>query len=228
MPFIRLLLLSVVALSLSGCVVHRVHSHTNPEIELGRYRHYAWAPPVPWQTGDARLDNNHIFRAHVQKTIDRHLAGKGFVRESSLRSAELVVRYHATVVERVDVQELAPWDLCTNCKPFVFDAGTLVVDLIDADTQALVWRGWSEGNMNGLIDSQHRLEAEADRIVERIFAVLPGRPLTIDLGRQARGGLSPHRSAAETANDEAVRDSVANDTKLEQIATGDERVGWTL
>lgn len=183
MPFIRLLLFSIVGFSLAGCAVHRVHSHTNPAAELGRYRHYAWAPPVPWQTGDARLDNNGIFRSHLQKTIDRHLAAKGFRQDPSLGSADLVVRYHTTVVERVDVQELAPWDLCTNCKPFVFDAGTLVVDLIDADSHALVWRGWSEGNLSGLIDHQHRLEAEADRIVERIFSTLPAWPLATDPSR---------------------------------------------
>lgn len=205
MRIMKLLLLSFVGFALSGCAVHRVHWHTSTETDLGRYRHYAWAPPVPWQTGDPRLDNNQIFRAHVQNTIDRHLAAKGFVRESSLGSADLIVRYHTTVVERVDVQELAPWEVCTDCKPFVFDAGTLAIDLLDADSLALVWRGWSEGNMNGLIDHQPRLEAEAERLVGRIVAALPQRSPGVDRRRLPRERVP---QPLETVQDVAAREGV--------------------
>ena len=57
----------------------------------------------------------------------------------------------------------------------VYDAGTLVIDLVDARTKTLVWRGWAEGSLEGVIDNQASMEAHIDRAVARVLQQLPPR-----------------------------------------------------
>jgi hypothetical protein len=64
---------------------------------------------------------------------------------------------------------------CDDCRPFVFDAGTIVIDLIDARTHRLVWRGWEEGSIDGLVDNQAWMEQRIDQSVARIIEQLPRR-----------------------------------------------------
>ena len=49
------------------------------------------------------------------------------------------------------------------------------IDFVDARTNTLVWRGWSEGNFDGVIDDQAWMEEQIDRAVIRILERLPGR-----------------------------------------------------
>jgi hypothetical protein len=67
------------------------------------------------------------------------------------------------------------YSTCNDCRSSVYDAGTLVLDFVDARTNALVWRGWSEGNLDGVIDDQAWMEEHIDRAVARILDRLPGR-----------------------------------------------------
>ena len=67
---------------------------------------------------------------------------------------------------RCDVEE---------CRPRVYDAGTLLLDFIDTRTHTLAWRGWAEGSFDGVIDDQQWMEETIDKAVERILARLPQR-----------------------------------------------------
>lgn len=177
LTLVRLVPAAVLALAFTslGCGLRAVHAHTARGVDLGRYQEYAWAPAAQSRTGDPRLDNNDIFREHVREMIDRQLIGKGFTKSPSSLEPDVLVHYHTSISQRMDLHELAPWDVCVECTPFVFDAGTVVIDLVDAQSKSLLWRGWAEGNISGLIDDQARLEVEIARIIGRIFAPLSRR-----------------------------------------------------
>jgi hypothetical protein len=55
----------------------------------------------------------------------------------------------------------------------VYDAGTILIDLVDARTNKLVWRGWAEGGLDGVVDNQDVDEREDRRGVTRILEQLP-------------------------------------------------------
>jgi hypothetical protein len=54
-----------------------------------------------------------------------------------------------------------------------YEAGTLVIDVVDARTNRLIWRGWAENTMDGAIDNQDWMEKTIDHAVARIFTQLP-------------------------------------------------------
>ena len=123
-------------------------------------------------TGDPRFDNNRFFQERVEAAVELQLAARGF--EKAGATPDLLVRYYASVDQQVNADGAdRPFVACEDCRPFVFDAGTIVVDLIDARTKRLVWRGWEEGSIDGVIDNQQWMEKRIDQAVARIIEQLP-------------------------------------------------------
>jgi hypothetical protein len=126
-------------------------------------------------TGDPRLDNNRFFDERVRSQVEKELAKRGYEIITS-GAADLVVHYHANVAQTIDVREIDEgFRSCENedCQPRVFDKGTLFVDLFDARTKTLVWRGWAQGSIDGVIDDQAWMEERIDEAVARILQRLP-------------------------------------------------------
>ena len=153
-----------------------VSSHIERNINVADYVTYDWGPPDNLPVGDPRLDNNPFFRDYVQGAIEKKLAARGFERALT-GDPDLLVHYHASVDQRVDVYEAdARYGYCYgNCEARVVDyeQGTLVVDLVDRKTKKVVWRGWAQDTMNGVIDNQDRLEKQVDEGVARMMLLLP-------------------------------------------------------
>ena len=99
-----------------------------------------------------------------------------------------------------------------NCEPQYsdYEQGTLVIDLVDTNTNKVVWRGWAQDSMNGIIDNQDRLEQQVDESVTKMMMRLPSggaaaalSPSGLDRqseqrpngGGQAHGERAPERHA---------------------------------
>jgi hypothetical protein len=168
--------LLAVALTAGGCAALAVSSYGERGFDVRRYRTFAWGPPDTFSTGDPRLDSNRFFAERVRMRVEQELAARGFERTTSA-SPDLLVHYHASVTQEIDTgtfdREYQHGDQASP--PDVYDAGTLVIDLVDARARQLVWRGWAKGSVEGLIDDQQWLEKRIDDAVTRILSRLPRR-----------------------------------------------------
>jgi hypothetical protein len=155
-----------------------VNSYVQRGADLNRYRTYGWSLAEE-PTGDPRLDSNPFFQERVRAAVDQQLARRGFEQLSD--APDLLVHYHVSVGEDIDVSLIdretgnCYGETDTDCRPYVYDAGTLVIDLVDARTKALVWRGWAEDTMEGAIDNQRLMEQKIDKAVEGILQRFPER-----------------------------------------------------
>ena len=152
--------------------------HVNASLERGmdftRYASYTWAADEEFNTGDPRLDNNEFFQNRIRSDVEGVLATRGF-EKATPATADLVIHYHANTTQKIDVNDLDyQYGYCEDCHSSVYDAGTITLDLVDARTHKLVWRGWSEGSLDG-IDSQAIIEARVDEAVKKILQQLPPR-----------------------------------------------------
>ncbi|MGE0450790.1 MAG: DUF4136 domain-containing protein [Vicinamibacterales bacterium] len=169
-----LLALTLAAFTLGGCAVHRVDGFLERGVNLNNYPSFAWAESEEFSTGDPRLDNNDIFQEKLQSAVARELTARGFERVDHDRAA-LLVHFHANVHQQIDVNALdTRYGYCDNCHSSVYDAGSITIDLVDARTKKLVWRGWSEGSLDA-IDNQATIEAMVDEAVRKIMHLLPPR-----------------------------------------------------
>jgi len=176
MTLTRLTLAAVTlgALTVTACATMQVNSYVERGADVTRYRTYQWAPAGPQAIGDPRLDNNEFFRDRIQAQVDRRLGERGF--EIAASTPDLLVQYHASVAQEINANGVdQPNTDCEECEPYVFDAGTIVVSLVDARTSRLVWRGWAEGSIDDAIDNQTFMERRIDEAVARIMEQLPRR-----------------------------------------------------
>lgn len=173
---IRVAAAAVSALALTGCASMKVDSYVDRSTDFTRYRTYDWAPAERFSTGDPRLDNNPFFQERLQAGVEAALAAKGFEKSTS-ESPDLLIHYHASISQRIDVSRIDRehgYD-DEDDRPFMYEAGTLGLDFIDARTNRLVWRGWAEDTIDGVIDDQAWMEQKIDEAVTRILERLPRR-----------------------------------------------------
>jgi len=166
-----------VGLFLPACAPVRVSAYVAPKADLRAYRTYAWGAGELGQTGDPRLDNNSFFRERVQKSADGQLAFRGY-QKATAGKPDMVIHIHARVAQRIDSSEIDRTN-CEQgeCRAYVFDEGTLLLDFVDARTNALIWRGWAERSLDGVLDNQNWMNQTIDRAVSLIFGRLPVRRL---------------------------------------------------
>jgi hypothetical protein len=166
---------TLIAMVLTGCATVRVNSYLERGADFRHYRTYAWGPADAFSTGDPRLDNNRFFSERVEKAVDQQLASRGFEKRES-GAPDVLIHMHARIDQRIESdaidREYARCDV-SDCRPFVYEAGTLLLDFIDTRTNQLAWRGWAEGGFDGAIDNQDWMEARIDDAVAKILARLP-------------------------------------------------------
>ena len=160
----------------SSCAPVHVNTYVPRGLDVARYQTYTWAPEDQLITGDPRLDDNRMFLESLQADVEKRLGARGFTKAPP-ESATLVLHYHVSVGQNVDWPYRDPIDgRCNNCEPFIYEVGTLVLDFVDPQTNDLVWRGWADGAIEGVINNQDWMEETIDNAVRRIVERLP-RPL---------------------------------------------------
>lgn len=169
----RNLTMAVMLAALAGCATMTVSSHIERDVDFSSYVTYDWGGRDNFPVGDPRLDNNPFFRDYVEGAIERRLIAKGF--ELAVDGPpDLLVHYHASVSQKVDVYEADRDHGYDQPSRIVeFEQGTLVVDIVDAKTSKVIWRGWSQDVMTGVIDNQRRLEKQVEEGVGKMMLRLP-------------------------------------------------------
>lgn len=165
------------ALALTGCATAMsVGSHVERGLDFSRYRSFAWGPADALPTGDARLDQNPFFKDQVQGAVEKQLALRGL--PVTVGDADLLIHYHANITRRIDPNQAdraygycASGD-CTRM-PVDYEAGTLVLDLIDARTNRLIWRGWAQNSVEHLLHDPDRMAKAIQDGVTRMLRQLP-------------------------------------------------------
>jgi hypothetical protein len=177
---LRLTQLVVVAAAMTACATIGVGSHVERGLDFTHYQTYEWSPPDALPAGDPRLEEDMVFLDRLQGAFEKALAARGY-RRVTFGSPDLLVHYHAAVSRRIDINWLArepgacPDGNELACKDRLIDyeTATLVLDIVDARTGRLVWRGWAREDLDNLIDDQHRRARDTTEAVQRMLAQLP-------------------------------------------------------
>jgi hypothetical protein len=173
-------LAAIAATALSGCATMNVSSHVERGLDVSQYHTYDWGPADALPLGDARLDKDPFFLDHVQGAVEKAMAARGFTWSAD-GTPDLRIHFHANISERLDIDRLdRDRGYCTGvgCTPATesYEAGTLVIDLIDARTNRLIWRGWAQNTVKGMLENQDTMARQIDEAVTRMFERFP-RPL---------------------------------------------------
>src|SRR5689334_2085928 len=91
------------ALTLPGCATLTTSAYVAPGVTFAGYRTFAWGPADALPTGDPRLDNNPFFHDYIQGAVVRHLSARGIEVVDTTARPDLLLHYHASVTQRVNV-----------------------------------------------------------------------------------------------------------------------------
>ena len=163
---------------LAGCATMRVGSHVERGLDFSQYRTFDWGPRDKLPVGDPRLEKDPVFRDQVEGAIEKQIAARGFERSAASETPDVRIHYHASIDTRFDVREenysgnCTVDDVCPG-RVIEYEAGTLVVDIIDERTGRLIWRGWAQDSVEGVLGNRDRLRRKIDEGVTRMFARFP-------------------------------------------------------
>jgi hypothetical protein len=180
------------ALASAGCATMTVSSHIQRGLDVAPYRTFDWGPTDTLPASDPRLTKDAFFRDHVEGAIEKALAGKGYERTVA-QWPDVLIHYHANIAERVDVGTLdrganyCYGEVC-GAKVFSYESGTLVVDIVDAHTNRLIWRGWAQQSIDDELTNHDKMSKRIDEAVTRMLDQFPSRgaalpPVRTDEGR---------------------------------------------
>lgn len=174
---IIVVLLALVSLSCS----RKVTIEREPNIAIEQYRTYTWNKLEATKTSHPFYQSNELNQLIISE-IDKGLAKKGF--KQSLGSADFLVDFHIYIEEQKFQNLVCPTgfyrgerympDLgnsiyCESPEIVNYDDGTLIIDIVDAHTTQLVWRG----SMNDIIDNPNFSGDMFKKKVKLILKKLP-------------------------------------------------------
>lgn len=142
---------------LNACGGIPVSTDYNPDWQLKTPSSYAWLARPGRVVSDTLVDNDLVAR-RIQRAVNEQLDARGLNNAASEQQADLLVTYHVGEEEKMDVSTFRSnfgYYPCWRCYgPGYYGAGfdsdvwvsyytqgKLVIDLIDAKTKELVWRG---------------------------------------------------------------------------------------
>ena len=163
-------------LLLGACAAVEVKYDYDSAMDFSQLETYRWETRT--MPGDA-LSENPLVRKRVIDAVDRALSAKG-LRPSDSDNSDLIVVVHAGVKERMQVTDWGshgwydPWwgPYGGRVDVSYYTEGTLVIDLVDASRNELVWRGLGTRIVRDYNDPQ-KMQEVIDDTVTRILASFP-------------------------------------------------------
>jgi len=150
----------------------------SPGVDLARYGSFTWDEPDDRPVGDPRLENNPFFEQRLHAAIAVELADHGICIGGE--GAALIVHHHATVRSRVDVYEADERGGYTGAtyaegrQVVQYDQGTILVDIADATTRHVLWRGWAQFDIGRALANPEVMERAIDEAIAAMFEDFPG------------------------------------------------------
>jgi hypothetical protein len=146
--------------------------------DFSRYKTYAW--------GQNTSSGNPVADEHIVNWIEAQLAAAGWTKVTTAGEAQVIVAEHATVKNDTTVDTFyTGWGTGWGWTGFgpgagtsttvsqTLRSGTLVVDLFDAATKKLIWRGTAEGALSTKPEENY---PKVEKIIARLFKKFPPTP----------------------------------------------------
>lgn len=163
MTWIRLVGLFLLMTSAAACSSVKVGYDHDPSANFSAYHTFNWVPGPQEATGDYRVDNS-LVDIRIRTVIETQLRLNGYSRSAN-GEPDFYVAYHAGVKDMVKGSSAhyykgdwahGRYTTVSDIQPY--KEGTLLVDIVDATSKQLVWRGSGFGEIDPSLDSQKRYE----------------------------------------------------------------------
>jgi hypothetical protein len=174
-------------MTLVGCSSVQVSQDYPSGADYSGISSYAWASDIQKKSGDVRVDSP-LMVERIRTALERTLSARGF-RKKSRTEADVLVRYQFEIRQKIrsdDVSGGVGFGVGASGRAggVVFSSGTdiqtydeglLAIDLLLADTEAMVWRGYATFRVP-THSTPGETTARINEAVEKTLAQFPPAP----------------------------------------------------
>lgn len=179
----KYLITAAMALVLSACSTLNTGWDYDPGVNFSQYKSYAW---VEKQSEDTSYHLDGLMDQRVRDALDRQLAQKG-LQIATKENADILVNYLTKVDKKINVDTFNTnygynpywgpgwgWggNMQTQTTVREYEVGTLIVDLVDAKSGKLIWRGSVADTIRDSDTPQKRI-AKVNEAVASVMSNFP-------------------------------------------------------
>jgi len=164
----RVLLL--LAVTVAGCSSISANYDYDTDADFSRLRKYGWHAPK--KVGDL----TDIDRKRIRAVVTEELGAKGMVFDE--HAADFRIAMHGGTKTRVRVIDSGyryssgPWWGGHGVDVYQYEEGTLILDIVDAKSNELIWRGTATGVVNPDATPEQK-EKQIREAVTKVLAHFP-------------------------------------------------------
>jgi len=151
--------------------------HALPDFPF--YETYSWLP----ENGDREIDE--VVAARITNAVDRELDAKGFHLVENIQGPDFLVGYHVAIDDKLGALDINSYygyhwgrwedaytpigDPTTIVREF--EQGTLIIDIVDGDSDSLAWRGTARTELKpeSPVEDRRKLVRKAVEMILREF-----------------------------------------------------------
>jgi hypothetical protein len=145
--------------------------------EMSAYHTYSW---LPARKG-ARRDANPMVAKRIMMVVDQTLSDKGFERAQT-SAPDFLVGWHGAVDRKLQYNTVNTyygygWGYwggvgATRTYATEYHEGSLIIDIVDAKSNELVWRGVAQAEVHPQSDPDYR-NRQIESAVQKILSRFP-------------------------------------------------------
>ncbi|MBN2070906.1 MAG: DUF4136 domain-containing protein [Candidatus Krumholzibacteriota bacterium] len=154
----------------TGCSTIKVETDFDPDADFAALRTYQWIEHV--KKTDSQMMKDPLIRKHVITAVENEMDALGYFKAVN-EKPDFLIAFYTGAKNRVDVTHYhyryGRWGRFHGRDISVrkYREGTLILDIIDARTKQLVWRGWAKSVLHGREDAAEDIKASVKKMLGR-------------------------------------------------------------
>lgn len=144
--------------------------------DLKEYQTFGWLNRSPGEATNNPLYYNELNDKRIKTAVTAQLESRNYKYSDN---PEMLIHYHIIMNDKTIVRTdpygyyYGPYWMRTEVNVYEYQEGTLIIDIMEADTNNLVWRGW----VTSFLENRNleKMDESIDRAIRMIFAEYPYR-----------------------------------------------------
>lgn len=153
-----------------------VYTDHDPDYNIKSLRTFEWAQKTNIEATKNPLHYNELNDKRIKTSVENQLTRRGY--SYSEEKPDFIIHYHIIVDDQSIVTTepygyfYGPYWMRMRTNVYSYQEGTLIMDMMDPESNNLIWRGWAVAGLNGLY-SASQTEELINRAIEQIFRNFP-------------------------------------------------------
>jgi Domain of unknown function (DUF4136) len=162
-------------------LVVKINTSQDQQAKFAQYRTYNWYAPSPAAPGGPADYTN--LAAHLRKAVEEEIAKKGLQKTTD--KPQVLLAYDVSLPRAAGQglagqlglrQDYGHANIANFQAVNAYPPGTILIDVIDASTRQLIWRGWAEEVLENYQADFKTVANYVDDIIDKYPGGQPPQP----------------------------------------------------